>query len=77
MKEDDMYPDHMWFGGGWMMFPWLFFLTLFVLAFLWRSRSSSGSSGDDPGTALEILKKRYAKGEITRDEFEKMKQDIS
>ncbi len=72
-----MYSDHMWLGGGWMMFPWLFFLTLFVLAFLWKSRSSSGSSQDEPGTALEILKKRYAKGEITRDEFEKMKQDIS
>ncbi len=69
-----MYTDHMWFGGGWMMFPWLFFLTLFVLAFLWRSR---GSARDEPESALEILKKRYAKGEISREEFEQLKKDIS
>lgn len=28
-------------------------------------------------TALDILKKRYARGEISREEFEQMKKDIT
>ncbi|TFG35586.1 MAG: SHOCT domain-containing protein, partial [Desulfobacterales bacterium] len=28
-------------------------------------------------TADEILKKRYARGEISKEEFERMKKDIS
>jgi putative membrane protein len=28
-------------------------------------------------THLEILKKRYAKGEVTKEEFDRMKKDIS
>ena len=35
---------------------------------------AGGKSGAE--SALDILKKRYAKGEISRDEFEQMKKDI-
>jgi putative membrane protein len=74
-----MYPGHMWFGGGWMMFPWLFLLILVVLVILFMGRSGRpfGSSSEQAETPLEILKKRYARGEISKEEFEEMKKNIS
>ena len=32
--------------------------------------------GGRADTALEILKKRYARGEINKDDFERMKKDV-
>ncbi|MHB1005000.1 MAG: SHOCT domain-containing protein [Chloroflexota bacterium] len=34
------------------------------------------SGGLSEGRALEILKERYARGEITRDEYEQMRRDL-
>ncbi len=76
-----MYPysAHMWWGGMWMIFPpLLFFLALILIPlYFWQRGNSCTSSKDNPETPLEILKKRYAKGEITKEQFEQMKQDIS
>jgi putative membrane protein len=41
-----------------------------------QARKSSESRGQPNETPLDILKKRYAKGDITKEEFESLKKDI-
>jgi putative membrane protein len=64
------------YGGGFM---WILFLVAIgVLVYLVlqnaKTRRGLGASGETP---LEILKKRYAKGELTKEEFERMKKELS
>jgi putative membrane protein len=64
-----------WHGGGIM---WILILILIgvVIYFVVQSSRSKGTGGSPPETPLDILKKRYARGEITKEEFDKMKQDL-
>ncbi len=76
-----------WFGLGGigMMVIGLFGFVLFVVGmiYIFRWFSYAFSHDERPykghiggGEALEILKKRYANGEINREEYEKMKKDL-
>jgi putative membrane protein len=82
-----MTPDQpwMWHWGGIWLFPMIMFGVMIIFFYLffrrggfrppwWNSGEHHREDGTD--TALEILKKRYAKGEITKDEFEQMKKVI-
>ena len=67
------------FGFGWLF--WIFMLLFWALVILGvialvRYLGNSGKAPKDHKTALEILKERYAKGEITKKEFEEMKKDV-
>ncbi len=44
---------------------------LFVVKWLWGQGTVSRAD-----SALDMLKKRYARGEITKQEFEDMKRDV-
>jgi len=62
------------FGGVFMIIFWV----LIILLILYFARQIAGSSrgGIEDRSAEEILKKRYAKGEISKEEFDRMKEDI-
>ena len=69
-------------GYGWMGMGigWLFTILFWGLAivgvlFLFR-RTAGGDGGATPKTPLDILKERYAKGEIGKEEYEQKRQDI-
>lgn len=71
-------PWHMWGGGWgfWWIFPFLMFgLMIFLCAFLmlrgpWRHRDQYR---DTTGSALTLLSERFAKGDISKEEFEEKK----
>ena len=63
------------YGGGMM---WIFWI-LIIIALVWFVAIATRRGGASPGidkTALEILKERYARGEIDRDEFEQKQKDL-
>jgi putative membrane protein len=61
------------YGG---MFMWLILLVLIgvVVYFVFQSSKSKSSATERP---LDVLKKRYARGEITKEQFDQMKKDLS
>ena len=67
-------------GWGWIglgMVHMLLFWVLVILGIVVLARwLAGGSSGDVRPRAADILKARYARGEITREQFEQMKRDI-
>lgn len=62
------------FGGVFMLIFWIVIIVL--LFWLFRSNRHGDHSSGKEKTPLEILKERYAKGEIDKKEFEEKKKDI-
>lgn len=70
-----MFGNHWMFGG----FMWIFWILVIIgLVFLikWLVQQSKPGETKDSETPLEILQKRYAKGEINKEEFEQKRKDL-
>ena len=65
-----------WTGGGWFMMGFWWILVIVGITFLikWLVDSRSGFGVGE--SAVDVLKKRYARGEISREEFEEKKKAI-
>ena len=78
-----------YYPRGFFFFPFGFLIFFFVIFFVarglfwgwgwgWRGGYSRGywHRQGYPSDATEILRQRYAKGEITKDQFEQMMRDV-
>ncbi len=61
-----------YWGMGWGM--WFIPLIIILIVYLLFKNNSQNKNQETP---LEILKRRYANGEITREEYDQMKSDLS
>ncbi|MEW6740212.1 MAG: SHOCT domain-containing protein [Nitrospirota bacterium] len=82
MMRNWMWGDWMHgYGMGWGWFGFIFMIAFWVLVilgivYLVKAIAGRGAASSKEETALDILKKRYAKGEIDAEEFARKKRDL-
>ncbi len=76
--------EYFWHWSLWfpMFMPIFWIIVVVVILYLIFGRGGprkpweAGPGTPPPESALDILKKRYARGEISKEDFERMKRDI-
>jgi putative membrane protein len=66
-----------WLGGmflGWILFLGVIVAGIWVLVSLVTSRKRASGQGND--SSMEILRERFARGEISREEYEQRRKTL-
>ena len=64
------------FGGIFMIIWWLLIVVAIIAIVRWIIQSTKGKYATDNG-AYELLRTRYAKGEIDKKEFEEKRKELA
>ena len=71
---------HGFFGGGFMWIFWILLIVLLVWVVKMVADSASGGRSDGGSkkqeSAMEILDKRFARGEIDEEEYHRRRQEL-
>lgn len=70
--------DHMGWGGGWFMGLFAVAVLALLVALVWTMTRNTPPPGGprESLSAEEILRQRYARGEIDEEEYERKLQDL-
>lgn len=71
-----MFGNHGFMGGGFMWIFWILVIVGLVFLIKWIVQQNKAGESKAVENSLEILKKRYARGEIDKHEFEQKKKDL-
>ena len=66
----------MLFGGGLMWVFWLLLITVVAVIVKTLIGGTSGAGTADKESPLDVLKQRYARGEIDEQEFERRRGEL-
>lgn len=71
-----MWPGNMGWMGFWMVFGWIIGLAVLILLVWIVARAAGGPPGRAEETPEQILKRRYARGEMDREDYERRLSDL-
>jgi putative membrane protein len=81
MMHDGRMMDGWGMMGPWMWFFMILFWALVLFGLVWTirwlaDRNKQRGEKRNAESPMDVLKKRYAKGEISQEEFERMKRNL-
>lgn len=68
---------HVFFwGGGFMWIFWILIIAGIIFLFINLTKGTMNKSQGESDSPIEILKKRYARGEIDEEEYQRRRNEL-